>query len=188
MTPFQLYFTLGLQHITDWNGYDHILFLLALCAPYSSKEAKKLFLLITSFTIGHSISLALAVLGIFSVNSDYIESLIPVTIIVTAILNIIRKPTHSQFSAFLLAVFFGLVHGLGFSNYLRTLLGGEASLFTPLLSFNLGLEAGQLIIVAVIFIVTSLVVQYLRLSHKIWTILVSLLTIAVGISLLIGKI
>ena len=152
------YFELGLQHITDLNGYDHILFLLALCAPFSISQWKKVAVLVTAFTLGHSLTLALAVLELVHVSSEWIEFLIPITILITAIYNglsaIFNKEgrTHSSarvlsiYPSYLLALGFGLIHGLGFSNYLRSLLGSE--IMWPLFNFNLGLEVGQLAIVA----------------------------------------
>ena len=131
MGQFQMYFQLGIQHILDIKGFDHILFVVALCAIYVTRDWKKILILVTAFTIGHSITLALATLKLVRVNSDWIEFLIPVTIAVTAVSNIFSpKPSSGRGIQinYVFALFFGLIHGLGFSNYLRSLLGKEASM------------------------------------------------------------
>jgi hypothetical protein len=171
MEEFQLYATLGFDHITDLNGYDHILFIVALCAVYRPTEWRKLLLLVTAFTLGHSLTLALAVLNIIQVPSELVEFLIPVTIVITALLNL-RKPVKSQRSfgtlTYWLAAVFGLIHGMGFSNYLRSLLGKSSDIITPLLAFNIGLEIGQLIIVAVLLTTTFIVTEVTKVKHQLW--------------------
>ena len=146
---FSTYFQLGFEHITDINGYDHMLFLLALCAAYIYTDWKKILVLVTAFTLGHSITLSLAVLNIIPVNSAWIEFLIPVTIVLTAGKNVVLKQEKSSVATYLMALAFGLIHGMGFSNYLRSLLGDE--LLLPLFSFNIGIEVGQLLVVLAIF-------------------------------------
>ena len=135
MSIFELYFKLGLQHIADLKGYDHILFILILCAVYSLKEWKRVLVLVTAFTIGHSLTLALATLDLIRVDGDLIEFLIPLTIFLTALANLFaRKHQVSPLLHYLkytAALFFGLIHGLGFSNYLRSLLGTERGLVLP---------------------------------------------------------
>ena len=137
MSEFSLYFGLGRDHILDYiNGYDHILFVLALCAIYLVRDWKKILILVTAFTIGHSITLALATLNIISVNSDFIEFLIPLTIFITSFSNLFRKEGSIDNSKvqinYVFALFFGLIHGLGFSNLLRSLLGKESNIVSPL--------------------------------------------------------
>ncbi|MGB3586189.1 MAG: HupE/UreJ family protein, partial [Tunicatimonas sp.] len=156
MSTFSLYFNLGLTHILDILGYDHILFVVALCALYMLRDWRKVLILITAFTIGHSITLALATLNIIQVNVALIEFLIPVTIFITAVSNILRSqknvsPSRVQLN-YAYALFFGLIHGMGFSNYLRSLLGKEEDITVPLLAFNLGLELGQIVIVAIVLV------------------------------------
>src|SRR5690606_30408879 len=134
-------------------------FIIALCAVYLFRDWKKVLILVTAFTIGHSLTLALATTGWIRVNSDVIEFLIPVTIALTAFFNILKpKPSKSRGiqTNYVFALFFGLIHGLGFSNYLRALLGRESSLFEPLLAFNLGLEVGQLFIVGIFLLASSI--------------------------------
>jgi hypothetical protein len=176
MEEFQLYAKLGFDHITDLNGYDHILFIVALCAVYRPTEWRKLLILVTAFTLGHSLTLALAVLNIIQVPSELVEFLIPVTIVITALFNL-RKPVKSQRSfgtlTYWLAAAFGLIHGMGFSNYLRSLLGKSSGIITQLLAFNVGLEIGQLIIVALLLTITFVVVEVAKVKHQLWSIWLS---------------
>lgn len=163
MSEFSLYLRLGFEHISDLNGYDHILFVIALAAVYPLREWKHLLVLITAFTIGHSITLALATLGVVNFNPDLIETLIPVTIFITAVINIAERFAKDPEKAlqrdwrmkYALAIGFGLIHGLGFSNFLRAVLGAEDSLVLPLFSFNVGLEFGQLVILVITFVVSG---------------------------------
>jgi hypothetical protein len=149
MQDFFLYFELGWQHICDWRGYDHILFVTVLCGTYLLADWRKVLVLVTAFTIGHSITLALSVLNIIHINTSLIEFLIPVTIVITSLINILNKQrsnTTIRLSYFL-ALFFGLIHGMGFSNYLKSLLGATSNVTTELFAFNVGLEFGQVLIV-----------------------------------------
>ena len=171
MSEFSLYFGLGRDHILDYvNGYDHILFVLALCAIYLVRDWKKILILVTAFTIGHSITLALATLNIISVNSDFIEFLIPLTIFITSFSNLFRKEGSINNSKvqinYVFALFFGLIHGLGFSNFLRSLLGKESQIVSPLLAFNLGLELGQIIVVTLFLAISYLFVDLMKISRR----------------------
>lgn len=179
---FPTYFQVGFEHITDPNGYDHMLFLLALCAAYAYTDWKKILVLVTAFTIGHSVTLALAVLDIIPVNSEWIEFLIPVTIVATAAKNLIVKEERSALITYLMALAFGLIHGMGFSNYLRSLLGDE--LLLPLFAFNVGIEFGQLLVVGAIFLIQFALINAISVKHRGWNMAVSL--IAGGISLLLA--
>ena len=170
MSEFSLYFGLGREHILDVNGYDHILFVLALCALYSVHDWKKILILVTSFTIGHSITLALATLEIVNVDAALIEFLIPLTIFVTSIANLFRSEqainkTKVQMN-YLFALFFGLIHGLGFSNFLRSLLGKDHSIISQLLAFNLGLELGQIIVVTLFLALSFILVDLAKVSRR----------------------
>jgi hypothetical protein len=170
MQDFWLYFTLGREHIADLSGYDHILFVAALCLGYLPRDWKKILVLVTAFTVGHSITLALSVLNIIEVSSKWIEFLIPVTIVITALACTYRKPGSSQKMSpvYLLTVLFGLIHGLGFSNYLKSLLGKNDNIVTDLLAFNIGLEIGQLIIVAAILVLSYLFLSILKINEKVY--------------------
>ncbi len=188
MSQFQLYFELGYKHILDIRGFDHILFVIALCAIYLVRDWKKIIILVTAFTIGHSITLALATLNVFKVNSDLIEFLIPVTIAITALANIFKpKPSNSRGIQmnYIFAIFFGLIHGLGFSNYLKSLLGREASIFQPLLAFNIGLEVGQLVIVTIFLIASSLLVGLIGVNRKDWTLVISAIVLGMSLMMMI---
>jgi hypothetical protein len=188
MGQFQLYFQLGIQHILDLKGFDHILFVVALCAIYVTRDWKKILILVTAFTIGHSITLALATLKLVRVNSDWIEFLIPVTIAVTAVSNIFSpKPSSGRGIQinYVFALFFGLIHGLGFSNYLRSLLGKEASIFQPLLAFNLGLEVGQLVIVTITVVVAGLLVGIVGVNRKDWALVISSIVLGMAVMMMI---
>lgn len=170
MSEFTLYFGLGREHILDINGYDHILFVLALCALYSVHDWKKILILVTAFTIGHSITLALATLEIVNVDSAMIEFLIPLTIFITATANLFRSEkainqTKVQLNYFF-ALFFGLIHGLGFSNFLRSLLGKDHSIISQLLAFNLGLELGQIIVVTLFLALSFILVDLLKVTRR----------------------
>ena len=190
MSEFQLYFTLGQEHILDYkNGYDHILFVLALCAVYLVRDWKKILILVTAFTIGHSITLALATLSIVSVNADVIEFLIPLTIFITAVSNLFKKEELRNSKGiqlnYVFALFFGLIHGLGFSNYLRALLGKDRSILSQLLAFNLGLEFGQIIVVAIFLLIAFLLVDLLTISRRDWKMVLS--SAIAGIALILMK-
>ncbi|MDO1444860.1 HupE/UreJ family protein [Rhodocytophaga aerolata] len=193
MTEFEAYLRLGFSHITDLNGYDHILFIVALCIIYQFREWKKVLILVTAFTVGHSITLALATLNMVRFRSDIIEFLIPVTIVLTAVGNLFNNPkTTGRLTdektpklRYGMALLFGLIHGLGFSNYLRSLLGKEASIFQPLLAFNIGLEIGQLAIVFVVLCLAVVFQNILKVSRRDWILIVSGIVIGFAITLLI---
>lgn len=169
MSTFSVYFSLGRDHIADINGIDHILFIVALCVRYQLSDWKKLLILITAFTIGHSITLALSVFNFVSISTEWIEFLIPVTIILTAFSNFFVKKFQFREKfplIYYLALFFGLIHGLGFSNYLKSLLGQSNNIVTELLAFNLGLEIGQLLIVACLLLTTFIATQLFSLNRR----------------------
>ena len=181
MTEFQAYLQLGFEHIADPNGYDHILFVIALCAIYTLRDWKKVLLLVTAFTLGHSLTLALATLQIISFRADVLEFLIPITILITAIVNLFHRiakttlVTEEKSSAlrYPLAIGFGLIHGMGFSSYLRSLLGDESSIFQPLLAFNVGLELGQIMIVLIVLVLAFFVVELARVPKRTWNFVLS---------------
>jgi len=172
MGEFELYLGIGMEHILDANAYDHILFVVVLCTMYQLKDWKKVLILVTAFTIGHSITLALATLQIIQVNTDLIEFLIPLTILITAFVNILSKSNALNRSKiqtnYFLALFFGLIHGMGFSNYLRAILGKDDSIATQLFAFNIGLETGQIIIVVIYLVIAFLFVDIFRVNRRDW--------------------
>lgn len=186
---FGSYLELGFDHILDLNGYDHILFLIALCAAYAYKEWNKILILVTAFTIGHSITLALSSMNVITIDSNIIEFLIPVTILITALLNLFLKPKASGRwqTIYLLPIFFGFIHGMGFSNYFKALLGREAEIILPLFSFNLGVELGQICIVAIILFINYLVTGPAKISQQNWKVAVSIIAAILAIYMIIGK-
>lgn len=190
MSEFHAFYQLGLEHILDWQGYDHIVFVIALCAVYQIEDIKRVLILVTAFTLGHSVTLALATLQIVSVNSELVEFLIPVTIFLTAVSNFFR-PERIDGSGlsrnYLLAAMFGLVHGLGFSNYLRSLLGKDESIVTQLLAFNVGLEVGQLIIVVVLLALAFVAVSLLGVARRDWRLVVSGITAGMALVLILDS-
>ncbi len=186
LTTFGLYLSLGFDHISDLAGYDHILFLTALCAVYSLKDWKKVLILVTAFTAGHTLSLALATINLVPVPGELIEFLIPVTIFITGLWNVIHSGDRTAAShrvKYLTAIFFGLIHGLGFSNYLRSLLGMEEGILAALFSFNVGLEIGQLMIVVIVLLISFFLVDILGMKRRDWNLLLS--GAAMGVSLIL---
>lgn len=187
MSPFETYIRLGFEHIADFEGYDHMLFLLALIAVYSIRDWKPVLILVTAFTVGHSITLALAALKIVTVRSDVIEFLIPLTISITALQNLlpVRQMQKRRLNIqYFLALVFGLIHGLGFSNYFTTLLGREANITIPLLGFNLGLEAGQLLIVLVILLIYALLHGIFEVKKRDWTLVICSVALSMSLTLM----
>ena|SRR2546421_1978988 len=169
MQDFWLYFQLGRDHIADWKGYDHIMFVSALCLRYLLKDWKKVLVLVTAFTIGHSITLALSVLNYVHLSVRWVEFLIPVTILITALSNAWQKDFKFKTKfplIYFFALFFGLIHGLGFSNYLKSLLGKDTNIVAQLLAFNLGLEFGQIMIVAIVLLVSWFCITILKFSRR----------------------
>jgi hypothetical protein len=194
MNEFLIYLQLGYQHITDINGYDHILFVIALCAIYRMSDWQKILYLVTAFTIGHSITLALAALELIEYSTDLIEFLIPVTIILTCFANFFHRSTESvlnpeKFSRirYLFAMMFGLIHGMGFSNYLKSLLGKDESIVLQLLAFNLGLEIGQLFIVVIAITLSFLVLNGLKIKKHSWNLILSAFVAGVAFKLMTEK-
>ncbi len=187
MFQFPFYLQLGFKHISDLAGYDHILFLIALCAVYRIEQWRQIVILVTAFTVGHSVTLALASTGVLTIPSSLIEFLIPVTILLTAIYNVAgnRSMESSKGMArhYAMALFFGFIHGMGFSNYLRALLMGDSSVAIPLLGFNLGIELGQLLVVAVIISIAYVFLNVIQVRQRDWNVFVS--GAAAGMSLIL---
>ena len=187
MHPFSLYLQLGFKHISDLTGFDHILFLIALCAVYRIEQWKRILILVTAFTVGHSVTLALSSLGHVTIPSNLIEFLIPTTILITALHNVISRPpeltTVGMNKNYAMALFFGFIHGMGFSNYFRALLMGDDSIAVPLLAFNLGIELGQLLVVGVIVGIAYVFLNIVNVKHRDWTVFVS--GAAAGLALLL---
>ena len=186
MHPFPFYLKLGFDHISNLAGYDHILFLIALCAVYRMEQWRKILILVTAFTIGHSVTLAIVSLADVSIPSHIIKFLIPTTIFLTALHNVIsRHPTDKSSKMgrnYLMALFFGFIHGMDFSNYFKALLFGDSSVAIPLLGFNLGIELGQLLVVFLIVGVAFLFLNVIKVKHREWNVFIS--GAAAGMSLI----
>ncbi len=191
MDDFLFFVKEGFFHVLDWKAYDHVLFLIALVAVYDFKNWKKVIWLITLFTIGHTISLILASFKVVTVSSKWIEFLIPLTIFITALVNIfyakaVSKETKTNTNLFF-ALFFGLIHGLGFSGYFNMIVG-KSSKFIPLLEFALGIELAQILIVFIILFLGFIVQNIFRFSKRDWILIISSIVMGVVIPMLINSV
>ena len=177
MDSFGFYVKLGFEHISDFAGYDHMLFLVALCAIYRIQQWKKILVLVTAFTIGHSVTLILSAFDIFTIPSNIIEFLIPVTILLTALNNVIDSnlsvKSFKMNKNYSMALFFGFIHGMGFSNYFKALLMESSDVAMPLLGFNIGIELGQILVVFIIVSLAYFFVSKLGVKHREWNIFIS---------------
>ena len=175
MSDFGFYFKLGWEHIISRSALDHQLFILALATIYILKDWKQVLILVTAFTIGHSVTLALSVFDIIRFSSKWVEFLIPCTIVFTAIANLFQKkftPKSVRINYFL-ALFFGLIHGMGFANSIRFILASDQSIGWGLFGFNVGLEVGQIAVVVSILLVITIIVTLFKVNRKDWVILAS---------------
>jgi hypothetical protein len=175
MGDFKFYFGLGWKHIMSWNALDHLLFIAALAAIYLLKDWKQVLILVTAFTIGHSLTLALSVLDIIRFNNKWVEFLIPCTIIITAFSNLFQKKFTAKSIRinYFLALFFGLIHGMGFANTIRFILAEDQSIGWGLFGFNVGLEAGQIVVVTILLLVAYLIVNMLKVNRRDWVFFLS---------------
>ena len=187
MTDFWLYLKLGLEHVLDLGGYDHILFLVALSATYSFDSWKKLLIMVTLFTVGHTLSLVMGHYGWISLNGAYVEFLIPITIMIAAIFNLGNAKTgHSPAGNFVLwfiTLFFGLVHGLGFARYYGMISDDQG--VAPLLEFALGVEFAQVIVVLLTLVVAFAIQKVLRVSRRDWVLIISSVVLGMTIPMLV---
>jgi hypothetical protein len=193
-SEFATYLRLGLHHIADFRGYDHILFLAALTVPYRPADWKRLLWLVTAFTLGHSITLALATMDLIRLAPSIVEPAIGATILMTGVAAFASVGRNDgavrpgwQVGRYLMAAGFGLIHGMGFSNYLRSLLGDGEGLALPLFSFNVGLEVGQLLIVSGILATGFAVERVLRVERRYWVGAVSVIVSLFGSSILVQR-
>lgn len=188
MADFWFYFKLGLTHVLDINAYDHILFLIVLTLPYTFKDWKRVIWLVTVFTIGHSLSLILASYNVISVNSAWVEFLIPVTIVITALFNVFTAGKGARKEKiginFFAALFFGLIHGLGFSNFFRMTVEGRDDKLLTLLEFALGVEAAQIIVVLVVLVLSFVMQSVFRFSKRDWVMIVSSVVLGIALPIL----
>ena len=186
MHPFEFYLKLGFEHIANLNGYDHILFLVVLCAVYQISQWRNILILVTAFTIGHSITLFIVSLDFFSIPSRIIKLLIPLTILITSLQNVINIKQIENSSRmgknYFMALFFGLIHGIDFSNYFKALIMSPDEIVIPLLGFNIGIELGQLLIVLFIVLISFIFLNIIKIKHLKWNLFIS--GAAFGISLI----
>ena len=189
MNDFTIYFEEGWRHIISKDALDHQLFIIALAAIYLVHDWKKVIVLVTAFTIGHSLTLALSAFDVIRVNSNWVEFLIPLTIVITALQNFFKTDGHygRYRMQYWLALFFGLIHGLGFANTIRFMLAGDQNIALPLFSFNVGLEVGQLFVVALVLLLSYFVVNTLKLRRKWWVWGLSAIALAVSAYICISR-
>lgn len=191
MNDFILYFKMGLFHVLDIRAYDHILFLIVLAVVYEFKQWKKVLWLITLFTIGHSITLALSTYGILNINAKLVEFLIPLTIFITGLMNVLTAKKASvgkENQNLFFALFFGLIHGLGFSNYFKGAVGRNEDKLIPLLEFALGVEAAQIIIVFLILIFGTLIQSIFGVNRRDWILVASSIVIGFSIQMMMNRV
>ena len=185
MDEFKTWFFIGFEHIMDIQALDHTLFILALVVAYDSSQLKKIIFLVTAFTIGHSVTLVLSALELINFNQRIIEFCIPFTIFLTATNNIVnRKESKKKFlsSNYIIGLVFGLIHGLGFANYLKALLF-KGNIVTELFSFNVGIEAAQIILVIVFLFISFLFSKFVFSKREDWILFIS--SLIMGISLIL---
>jgi len=191
MDDFTLYFKMGLHHVLDFSAYDHILFLIVLAVVFNFNQWKKVLWLVTLFTLGHSITLALSAFEIVRIQVDIIEFLIPLTIFITGLVNIItinKTPKENENINLLFALFFGLIHGLGFSNYFKMMVGREEDKLFPLVDFALGIEAAQIIIVLGILSIGTLILSIKKIKREYWILISSSIVILISIKMMFERI
>lgn len=191
MDDFMLYCKMGLNHVLDFSAYDHILFLIVLAVVFSYYELKKLLWLVTLFTLGHSITLALSAYGVLNISMDLIEFLIPFTIFITGVINIVnsnKKPTKKDNTNLIFALFFGLIHGLGFSNYFKMMIGQQEDKLLPLIEFALGIELAQIIIVFGIIFLGLVFQNFLKVTKRDWILVCSSIVIGFAIQMMTERV
>lgn len=181
----------GMNHVLDINAYDHVLFLIVLTVPYAFKDWKRVLVLVTIFTLGHTLSLVLASYGIITVNASLVEFLIPVTIMIVALYNVFtagkKAPSEKVGILFLSTLFFGLIHGLGFAREFLMFVGKSDSKLLPLIEFALGIELAQLIIVFVVLFLGFLCQTIFRFSKRDWVVVLSAIVVGLVIPMLINS-
>lgn len=190
MSEFWIYFEKGLRHILNLSVYDHILFLIALTVPYAFKDWKRLLLLITIFTTGHTLSLMLSVFGVVIIKANLVEFLIPITILIVAFFNLFTAGKSSKQESIsiigFITLFFGIIHGLSFAGYFKTIVGGSPqSKLLPLAEFSLGIESSQIIVVFILLILSYIVQTFFRFSKRDWTLVMSAFVIGVVLPMII---
>lgn len=190
MSEFWIYLQIGLKHVLDLNDYDHFLFLIALTIPHSFKDWKKILFLVTIFTIGHTLALLLSVFEIIIIKPALVEFLIPITILITAVFNLFSvgkssKTDNLNFIGFI-TLFFGTIHGLGFSNYFKSILSGSPlDKVAPLFEFALGIEGAQIAIVLSVLLLSYIFQTFFRFSKRDFILVFSAFIIGVVVPMII---
>jgi hypothetical protein len=181
----------GINHVLDLNGYDHVLFLIVLSVPYLFKDWKRVLILVSVFTLGHTVSLLLGAYNIVKINDKLVEFLIPVTILVVAVYNVFtaerRAKVYKIGILFIATLFFGLIHGLGFAREFKMFIGNTENKLMPLLEFALGIEFAQLIIVFMAVFIGFLVQTIFRFSKRDWIMVISAIVVGLVIPMLINS-
>lgn len=190
MNDFLFYLQLGWEHIISLDALDHQLFVLALIAAYSYQDWKKILILVTAFTIGHSVTLALSILDFFRFPSEWVEFLIPLTIVLTSLDNILMRNKKQALmkTNYYLALIFGLIHGMGFANTARVMIAKSQSIALPLLGFNIGLEAGQIVIVLATLIILFILLNLFKVNKKDWILFISSGVFALSLKMTLERI
>lgn len=189
MSDFTFYFSFGWQHIINIAALDHIFFIAALAAIYMLKDWKQVLVLITAFTIGHTITLILSTRQIVVVNDKLIEFLIPCTIVITALSNFFQKSFTKRAIRvnYFLALFFGMIHGLAFANTLRMILASDQSFAFSMFSFSLGLESGQILIVFIILLLSQFFIGVLKIQRMHWVIFISAVVFGLAVEMALQR-
>ena len=190
MSEFWVYFQIGLKHVLDFSAYDHVLFLIVLTVPYTFKDWKRLLVLVSLFTLGHTLALLLSVFELIIIKVNIVEFLIPITILIVAFFNLFAAGKSSKQGSIgvigFVTLFFGIIHGLGFANYLKLLLGGSPqSKLLPLSEFALGIESAQIIVVFVVLILSYIVQTFFRFTKRDWTLVMSSFVIGMVLPMIV---
>ena len=179
----------GINHVLNINAYDHVLFLIALTVPYMFKDWKRVFLLVSVFTLGHTLSLVLAAYDIVRIDGQIIEFLIPVTILIVALFNVFTAGKGAQKEKigvlFFSTLFFGLIHGLGFAREFHMLAGKTDNKFFLLIEFALGIEISQVIIVFTVLFLGFLAQTLFRFSKRDWIMVISAIVVGLVIPMIL---
>lgn len=196
MNDFNTYFSWGWEHIISWDAMDHILFITALAVVFRLFRWKQVLLLVTAFTIGHFITLWLSVLDVIRFSSEWVEFLIPLTILLTAAFNLLPEkngnkglllPARNFQLHYMMALGFGLIHGMGYANAIRFSLMEEQSLGWSLLAFNLGLELGQLFVVLIVLLLGEFIIRYTRIGNRLWIVIISGIILLLSLNMVIDR-
>lgn len=192
MSQFWLYFNLGLQHILDWQAYEHVLFLAVLVAAYTGREWKKALRLVGIFTLGHLLSLVLSTFEVVLVKNELVEFLIPLSILLCAGFNIFTAGAKANSGKinllYVASLFFGVIHGLSFSTYFKSIIGNSSEKVLPLIEFELGIVAAQFITLIIVMLLSFILQGIFRFSKRDWILVFSSIIVGLAIPMLIEHI